>query len=74
DSISCWLTGYEEISAYIKQKLGIEFGQTTADDRFTLLPIVCLGDCDNGPSMRVNTDYHGKLTPERVDTILAEYA
>lgn len=74
DSISCWLTGYEEIAAYVKQKLGIEFGQTTADDRFTLLPIVCLGDCDNGPSMRVNKDYHGKLTPERVDTILAQYA
>lgn len=74
DSISCWLTGYEEISAYLKQKLGIEFGETTPDDRFTLLPIVCLGDCDNGPSMRVNDDYHGKLTPERVDTILAEYA
>lgn len=74
DSISCWLTGYEEIAAHLKQTLGIEFGQTTPDDRFTLLPIVCLGDCDNGPSMRVNKDYHGKLTPERVDTILAEYA
>lgn len=73
DSISCWLTGYEEIADYLKQKLGIEFGQTTADDRFTLLPIVCLGDCDNGPSMRINEDYHGKLTPKRVDTILEEY-
>lgn len=73
DSISCWLTGYEEISDYLKEKLGVDYGQTTPDDRFTLLPIVCLGDCDNGPSMRVNSDYHGKLTPERVDEILAEY-
>ncbi|GAB3675463.1 NADH-quinone oxidoreductase subunit NuoE [Salinisphaera aquimarina] len=73
DSISCYLTGYEEILAYLKKTLQIEFGQTTPDNRFTLLPIVCLGDCDNGPSMRINTDYHGRLTPERVDAILAEY-
>lgn len=73
DSVSCWLTGYEEISAYLKEQLGVEFGETTPDNRFTLLPIVCLGDCDNGPTMRVNSDYHGNLTPQRVDAILAEY-
>ncbi|MAS10988.1 NADH-quinone oxidoreductase subunit NuoE [Endozoicomonas sp. G2_2] len=73
DSISCYLTGYEEILAYLKKTLGIEFGQTTPDNRFTLLPICCLGNCDNGPAMRINTDYHGRLTPEKVDAILAEY-
>ncbi len=73
DSVSCYLTGYEQILSYLKEKLGVELGQTTADSRFTLLPIVCLGDCDNGPSMRVNTDYHGRLTPDRVDAILEEY-
>ncbi len=73
DSISCYLTGYEEISAHLKDTLGVEFGQTTSDNRFTLLPIVCLGNCDNGPAMRINTDYHGRLTPDKVDAILAEY-
>ena len=73
DSISCYLTGYEEILAYLKKTLKIEFGQTTADNRFTLLPICCLGNCDNGPAMRINTDYHGRLTPDKVDAILAEY-
>ena len=73
DSISCYLTGYEEILAYLKRTLGIEFGQTTPDNRFTLLPICCLGNCDNGPAMRINTDYHGRLTPDKVDAILAEY-
>ncbi|ERJ20188.1 NADH-quinone oxidoreductase subunit E protein [Salinisphaera shabanensis E1L3A] len=73
DSISCYLTGYEEILAYLKKTLGIEFGQTTPDNRFTLLPICCLGNCDNGPAMRINTDYHGRLTPDKVDAILAEY-
>lgn len=73
DSISCYLTGYEEILAYLKKTLAIDFGQTTPDNRFTLLPICCLGNCDNGPAMRINTDYHGRLTPEKVDAILAEY-
>lgn len=73
DSISCFLTGYEEILAYLKKTLEIEYGQTTPDNRFTLLPICCLGNCDNGPAMRINSDYHGRLTPERVDAILAEY-
>jgi len=73
DSISCYLTGYEQILAYLKKTLGVEFGQTTLDNRFTLLPICCLGNCDNGPAMRINSDYHGRLTPERVDAILAEY-
>lgn len=73
DSISCFLTGYEDILAYLKKTLEIEFGQTTPDNRFTLLPIVCLGNCDNGPAMRINSDYHGRLTPDRVDAILAEY-
>jgi len=73
DSVSCFLTGYQEICDYLKQTLGVEFGQTTQDNRFTLLPICCLGNCDNGPAMRINTDYHGRLTPDKVDAILAEY-
>lgn len=73
DSISCYLTGYEEVRDHLRTSLGIDFGQTTADNRFTLLPICCLGNCDNGPAMRVGEKYHGRLTPERVDEILADY-
>lgn len=74
DSISCYLTGYEAVRDHLKSSLGIDFGQTTEDNRFTLLPICCLGNCGNGPAMRVGTDYHGNLTPERIDTILTDYA
>lgn len=74
DSISCYLTGYDEVVAHIKQSLAIEYGQTTPDERFTLLPICCLGDCDKAPSMRVNQDLHSQLTPARVDEILERYA
>lgn len=73
DSVSCFLTGYEQALSHLKQRLGIDFGQTTADERFTLLPICCLGHCDHGPAMRINADYHGDLTPERIDAILEAY-
>jgi len=73
DSVSCFLTGYDEALTHLKNKLGIDYGQTTEDDRFTLLPICCLGHCDHGPAMRINEDYHGDLTPARIDEILAAY-
>ncbi|MES1943488.1 NADH dehydrogenase subunit E [Salinisphaera sp. PC39] len=73
DSVSCYLCGYEAVRDHLRRSLGIEFGQTTPDERFTLLPICCLGDCDNAPSMRVDEDYHGRLTPERIDRILESY-
>ena len=73
DSISCYLVGYEQVRDHLKTTLGIDFGGTTKDGRFTLLPICCLGDCDRGPAMRVGEVYHDQLTPERVDAILAEY-
>ncbi|HET7314827.1 NADH-quinone oxidoreductase subunit NuoE [Salinisphaera sp.] len=73
DSISCYLVGYEQVRDHLKSSLGIDFGQTTEDGRFTLLPICCLGDCDQGPTMRVGEHYHSHLTPERVDAILDEY-
>lgn len=73
DSVSCYLCGYQGIRDHLRQSLGVDFGETTPDGRFTLLPICCLGDCDNAPSMRVNEDYHGHLTPERVNEILESY-
>lgn len=73
DSVSCYLCGYENIRDHLRESLGVDFGETTADGRFTLLPICCLGDCDGAPSMRVDEDYHGNLTPERVDEVLAAY-
>lgn len=73
DSVSCYLCGYEGIRDHLKKSLGVDFGETTPDGRFTLLPICCLGDCDGAPSMRVDEDYHGNLTPERVDEILEDY-
>jgi NADH-quinone oxidoreductase subunit E len=73
DSVSCWIMGYDRQRSYIEKRLGIGLGETTADDRFTLLPIVCLGCCDHAPAMMVDEDLHTDLTPERIDAILERY-
>jgi NADH-quinone oxidoreductase subunit E len=73
DSVSCYVMGYEDIYRHLQQGLGIEFGQTTSDGRFTLLPAPCLGCCDHAPAMMVDDDLHQVLTPERLDEILASY-
>ena len=73
DSVSCWLVGYETIYTKLKEMLNIQFGQTTDDDRFTLLPIPCLGTCDRAPAMIVDEDLHRDLNPAKLDEILERY-
>lgn len=74
DSVSCWITGFPAIRDSLKSKLGIRFGETTADGRFTLLPNACLGLCEQAPAMMVDRDPYGNLTPEKLDQILSQYA
>lgn len=73
ESISCWVLDYERLMSHIKQKLNIDLGETTPDNRFTLLTIPCLGNCDHGPAMMVNDNLHQDLTEERIDEILEQY-
>lgn len=73
DSISCFLTGYDEVKAALEQKLNIRYGQTTPDQRFTLLPICCLGACDKGPVLMVDDDTYGDVTPQGLAKILEAY-
>ena len=73
DSVSCLIMGYESIYSYISKKLGISFGGTTSDGRFTLLPNSCLGDCDNAPAMMINNDHFNRLTIENIDELLSRY-
>ncbi|MBL4940435.1 MAG: NADH-quinone oxidoreductase subunit NuoE [Colwellia sp.] len=70
DSISCHLTGYDEILEIIKQHLSIDYGQTTVDGQFTLLSNVCLGSCDKSPAMMINSTHYHSLTAESVIAIL----
>ncbi|MEN6548746.1 MAG: NADH-quinone oxidoreductase subunit NuoE [Armatimonadia bacterium] len=73
DSVSCWIMGYNPVRESLEQQLGIGMGQTTADDRFTLLPNGCLGACDLAPVMMVDDDLHVQLTAEKIAQILEQY-
>jgi NADH-quinone oxidoreductase subunit E len=71
-NISCMLCGSGGIVDHLKQKLGIGFGETTSDGRFTLKEVECLGACVGAPMMQIGNTYHENLTPESVDKILSE--
>ena len=73
DSVSCWIMGHDRVKKHLTERLGIEFGQTTSDDRFTLLPIVCLGCCDRAPAMMVGGDLHTDLDPQKIEIQLEKY-
>ena len=73
NSVSCWIMGYEKMREHLTNRLGIEFGETTPDNRFTLLPIVCLGACDHAPAMLVDNQLHTDLDPDRIDQVLEAY-
>ena len=70
DNLSCGLRGSGGILAHIGRRLGIAPGQTTADGRFTLTTVECLGNCENAPCLMINFDYHGNIDPEAVDKLL----
>ncbi len=70
DSVSCWLMGCEKIRAQLVDRLGIDYGQTTEDNRFTLLPMACLGTCDRAPAMMIGEELHRDLTAASLDQIL----
>ncbi len=69
-TLSCALAGAEKITDFIKNKLAIELGQTTADGRFTLSEVECLASCGTAPMMQINDDYYENLNEERVTEIL----
>jgi NADH:ubiquinone oxidoreductase subunit E len=60
----------EEIVAHLTKKLGIQPGETTADKKYTLLEVECLGSCGTSPVVQINDDYYEDLTPAKIDRIL----
>ncbi|MBZ9539889.1 NADH-quinone oxidoreductase subunit NuoE [Modicisalibacter tunisiensis] len=74
DSSSCFLNDYEELRDALSAELGIGFGQTTADGRFTLLPVCCLGACDRGPALMIDDCTYGPVAPGDVADLLEGFA
>ncbi|MFN4243480.1 MAG: NADH-quinone oxidoreductase subunit NuoE [Tepidisphaerales bacterium] len=71
-SLSCELLGSEQITQRVCRKLGVEPGETTADRRFTVVELECLGACGTAPVALVNDVLFEELTPEKMEKILAE--
>lgn len=69
-TLSCQLCGAARLVEHLKQKLGIDFGETSADGRFTLVDVQCLGACGEAPVLQINNDYYTDLDVERLDELL----
>ena len=73
DSASCWVMGYEKILDHIRTRIGAAPGETSADGRFTLLPVACIGVCEQAPAMIIDDEVYGFLDEDKVDRILSGY-
>jgi formate dehydrogenase subunit gamma len=71
---ACQSMGATALAEHARQRLGVEFHETTADGRFTLEPIYCLGNCACAPAALVDGKLYGRLTPARLDELLAAKA
>ena len=68
---ACQSMGAESLAAHVRRRLGIDFHQTSADGRFSLEPIYCLGNCACSPAVMIDGQLHGRVTPERFDALIA---
>jgi len=73
DSVSCWIMGYEKLRQGLTSRLNVSLGETTTDNRFTLLPIVCLGVCDHAPALMIDDDLYRDVEPPQLDELLEKY-
>jgi NADH-quinone oxidoreductase subunit E len=72
NSISCWIKGCDTLQKKISAKLGIGLGETTADERYTFLPITCLGACDKAPVIMVGEELHEAVDEQSLRTLFGE--
>lgn len=73
DSMTCYVGGHESVVAEMQKQLGVGLGQTTTDNRFTLLPVCCLGNCDKAPAVMIDDDTYGNLDAQGVAKLLEAY-
>ncbi|MFL2555112.1 MAG: formate dehydrogenase subunit gamma [Candidatus Rariloculaceae bacterium] len=69
---ACQSMGARELEAHAKDKLGVDFHQTTADGRLSLEPIYCLGNCACSPAVMIDRTVHGRVSLERLDELLED--
>lgn len=69
---ACQAMGARQLEAHAKKRLGIGYGETTADGRFTLEPVYCLGNCACSPSLRIDNDVYARVDSRRFDQLLEQ--
>ena len=79
DGITCWMCGCDALKTKITSTLGIDYGETTPDNQFTLIPVTCQGACDRAPVMLHTSSQqkmalHTQLTEASLNTVLADAA
>lgn len=69
---ACQSMGARELEKHIRERLAIDFHETTADGKYSLEPVYCLGNCACSPAVMIDETVYGRVTPERLDQILAQ--
>jgi len=72
-TLSCSLNGADALVDQVTDKYGIKPGETTEDDRFTLIKVECLGSCGTAPVVQINKEYHEGLSQQKFDELLETY-
>jgi formate dehydrogenase subunit gamma len=67
---ACQAMGSRLLEKHVKSRLGVDFGGTTKDGRYTLEPVYCLGNCACSPSIRIGDDVHARVDADRFDQLL----
>jgi NADH-quinone oxidoreductase subunit E len=70
--LTCHMCGAYPLGEYLKKKLGINYGETTADGVFTLHEVECLNACDRAPLLQVGSEYHGPMDEAKVDKLIED--
>jgi formate dehydrogenase subunit gamma len=68
---ACQAVGALALEAHVRRRLGVEFHATSADGRFTLEPVYCLGNCACGPSLLIDKELHARVTPASFDELIS---
>ncbi len=69
NSISCWIKGCDKLQSSISQRLKVQLGETTADNRYTLLPVTCLGACDKAPVLMIDETLYENVDEEILEQL-----
>ncbi len=72
NSISCWIKGCDSLQQKISDQLGVGLGETTSDNRYTLLPVTCLGACDKAPVLMVGEELHEDVDDEALQQVFGK--